>query len=258
MSKKIAEGIDALVLDVKTGKGAVMANENDSAELADMLTGIGSKFSKRVFCFITNMDEPLGYAVGNWLEIVECIECLKGKDVPDLMELTYALGGAMVMLGNKAATIAEGVQKCKAAIRDGSAWNKFLAMVKAQGGDPISVSDLSLYPKSKYTREILATHGGWVKAIDALEIGLTSHSMGAGRVRADAGIDPKAGILLTKKIGDPVTTGELIATCYSDDQAAIEDGVTRAAKAFEYSTAPVPKSVLIRAQPDDHGRPRWV
>ena len=135
MSKKIAEGIDALVLDVKTGKGAVMANENDSAELADMLTGIGSKFSKRVFCFITNMDEPLGYTIGNWLEIVECIECLRGKDVTDLMELTYALGGAMVMLGNKAATIDEGIEKCKAAIRDGSAWKKFLAMVKAQGGD---------------------------------------------------------------------------------------------------------------------------
>jgi pyrimidine-nucleoside phosphorylase len=257
MSKKLAEGIDALVLDVKVGRGAVLPNEADATELANMLTGIGNKFSKKVFCFITSMDQPLGYAVGNWLEIVECVDCLKGKEVSDLMELTYALGGTMVMLGKKAATITEGIDKCREAIQNGSAWNKFLVMVKAQGGDIRYLENPDIYPRSRFTKEVKAGQTGWVNSIDALEIGLSSHSMGSGRTRADSAIDLKAGIILKKKIGDPVKKDEILAICYSDDQEKIESAAKRIDKAFRIFHSPPAPPALVRARPNDQGLPVW-
>ena len=257
MSKKLAEGIDALVLDVKTGKGAIMQNWEDALELASMFIGIGKQFSKKILCLVTDMNEPLGFAVGNWLEIVECIDCLKGKDIPDLMEVTYALGGAMVMLGGKAASIEEGINKCRAAIEDGSAWDKFLVMVKAQGGDTKCLEDPSLYPKSLFTKEIRAPRSGWIKAIDALEIGFAGNILGVGRMKVDDKVDPKAGVIFKKKVGNAVKENEVVAVCYSDDKEKMATGSLRIENAFQYSAEQCAPPTLIHAIIDESGTRAW-
>src|SRR5579862_134978 len=253
MSKKLAEGTDALVIDIKTGAGAFMAQENDAAELADLFAGIGSRFHKKVFCFITDMSQPLGFAIGNWLEIVECVECLRGKDVSDLMEVTYALGGAMVMLGDKAATIDEGIEKCRAAIENGSAWDRFLKMVRTQGGDTKPLENPDTYPKSKFSKEIRATKAGYLAEANALQIGAASHSMGAGRSRTDSSVDLKAGILMKKKIGDVVQVNDVIAVCYSDDENKLNAAARAVERAFRYMPARTTPPTLVLARPDDSG-----
>ena len=185
MSKKLAEGIDALVLDVKTGRGAFMQTLEDSIELAKTLIAIGNKFGKKTIAFITDMSQPLGNAVGNWIEVVECIECMQNKVVTDLMEITYLLGGAMVMLGGRAKSIEEGILKCKESISSGNAFKKFLQMVQHQGGDTSYIHDLSKYPKSKYNLSIQSPTNGFISSIDAQDVGFTGITIGAGRLKVD-------------------------------------------------------------------------
>lgn len=257
MSKKLAEGIDALVLDVKTGNGAMMQVEADAVKLAQTMIGIGKQFSKKVLAFITDMNQPLGYAVGNWLEIVECIDCLKGKDVPDLMEVTYALSGAMIMLGGKAATIQEGIDRCRETIADGRAWRKFLDMARIQGGDTRPLEDPASYPKSRFSVELHAPCNGWVKSIDALEVGLSANVLGVGRVKTDDVVDPKAGVMFLKKIGDPVKQGETLAVCYSDDETKLEAGSTRIANAFQFASEKAAPPPLIHSLLDENGIKQW-
>jgi pyrimidine-nucleoside phosphorylase len=257
MSKKLAEGIDALVLDVKTGKGAIMQNREDAAELASMFIGIGKQFSKKILCLVTDMNEPLGFAVGNWLEILECIDCLKGKNVPDLMEVTYALGGAMVMLGGKASSIDEGMKMCRATIEDGSAWKKFVTMVKVQGGDAKYIENPSLYPKSLFTKEIRSPQAGWIKVINALEIGFAANMLGVGRTKTDDKIDPKAGVIFMKKVGNPVRKDEVIAVCYSDDKEKINNAAKRIENAYQFSPEPCKPETLIHAIIDENGTRKW-
>jgi len=247
MSKKLAEGIDALVLDVKTGRGAFMQSEKDS----------GEKFGKKTIAFITNMDEPLGYAVGNWLEVVESIECLKGKDVRDLMEVTEVLGGAMVMLGGKARTIEDGIRHCKDAVASGRAFDKFREMVRRQGGDVSSIENPGRYPKSACSYEIKASARGTIDEIDSLEVGLAGIMLGAGRMRIEEKIDPKAGILLKKKVGDPVDAGETLAVLYTDRKDSLEEARRRVERAIVIATKPSAGSPLIRALIDDKGVHPW-
>lgn len=257
MSKKLAEGIDALVLDIKTGRGAFMQSREDAIELAKTLIAIGNKFGKKTIGFLTDMSQPIGNAVGNWVEVAECIECMKGKNVADLMEVTYLLSGAMVMLGGKADTIDEGINKCKETISSGSAYNKFLQMVERQGGDVSYIEDLTKYPKSKFTIEIKSNSDGNIVNIDALEVGMTGIQIGAGRMKVDDVIDSKAGILFNKKVGEFVKKGDTIATMFCDDEKKLEIASHRLERAISVSVEPSKLPQLIYAMIDEQGVHEW-
>ncbi len=257
MSKKLAEGIDALVLDVKTGRGAFMRTEEEAIALARTLIAVGKKFGKRSLGFVTDMNQPLGYAVGNWLEVVECIDCLQGRDVPDLMEVTLVLGGAMVFLGKKAKSIEEGMAMCRERIADGSAWKKFRENIRRQGGDASFVENPGKYPKSKCQLQIKSSSTGDIDSIDALEIGFVSIMLGAGRLAVDDRVDPKAGILFHKKVGDSVSPGDALATLYGDDQTRLEGASRRAQKAFNIATEPSVLPPLIHSMVDERGVHPW-
>ena len=235
MSKKLAEGIDALVLDVKTGRGAFMQNYDDSVTLAKQLISVGEQFGKPTAAYITNMDEPLGRTVGNWLEIVECIDGLQGNGPDDLMEVTHQLCGAMIYLGKKARTIEEGVRISKEMIRSGKAWQKFLDIVAEQNGDVHMVQHPQNYPQAKFSAEVTAKSNGYVKSIHSLEVGLTAVTLGAGRQKADDLIDPKAGIFLHKKAGSSVKEGDLMMTVYTDKEEVLAAAVERLDKAVTYT-----------------------
>lgn len=216
MSKKLAEGIDALVLDVKTGNGAFMQTYEDSLALANALVGIGNSMGKKTVGFITDMNQPLGYMIGNWLEVVESVECLKGKNVRDLMEVTYVLGGAMVWLGKKSESLDEGMEKCKTVIANGKAYEKFCQLVKRQGGDTSYLDDPKKYPASAHVIEVPSDRSGFVTGYETMQVGLLAIELGAGRMKVDDVLDMKAGIVITKKIGEAVEQGELLATIYTD------------------------------------------
>ncbi len=257
MSKKLAEGIDALVLDIKTGRGAFMQKREDAIELAQTLIAIGTNFGKTTIGLLTDMNQPLGLAAGNWLEIVECIDCLKGKNIPDLMEVTYALSGAMVMLGGKAKTIHEGIERCKEVIVSGKAYEKFLEMVKQHGGDVSYITNPASYPKSKHIIEIKSTQSGYIAGIDALEIGLTGIQLGAGRMKTDDIIDPKSGIVFNKKMGDKVSVNDTLAVMYVDSESVIASASKRIANAFTCSPTPVQPPTMIHALIDKDGVKEW-
>ncbi len=235
MSKKLAEGIDALVLDVKTGRGAFMQTYDQSVELAQALVGIGNSFGKETIGFITDMNEPLGYAIGNWNEVVESLECLRGREIDDIMKLTYVLGGAMVWLGKKADSIDHGIEQCKEVVANGKAYEKFLELVKKQGGDSTFLENPEKYPRSEYHVEIKSKSRGFVSEIDPLEIGFSGIMLGAGRMKVDDVIDPKAGILLKKKVGEKVKSGDVLAVMDTDSKAAIASVSQRISNAIRIS-----------------------
>lgn len=253
MSKKIAAGIDALVLDIKTGRGAFMQSESDAIDLARTLVAIGERFGKRTVGFLTGMDQPLGFAVGNWLEVVECVDCMQGRDVGDLMDLTYTLGGAMVMAGGKASSPAEGAALCRRAVQEGRAFDKFVELAGRQGADVSFLRQLSAYPRSRHVGEITATRAGVVGAIDALEIGVTGILLGAGRARVEDRVEPKAGILLRKKVGDPVTQGDVLASLYTDRSEMVGPARERILKAYGIQDEIPVAQPLIRAMIDKDG-----
>jgi pyrimidine-nucleoside phosphorylase len=253
MSKKLAEGIDALVLDVKTGRGAFMPTYDRALELATALVGIGNSFGKETVGFITDMNQPLGMMIGNWLEVVESVECLRGKNVPDIMELTYILGGAMVMLGKKASSLKEGMEQCNEVVKNGKAYEKFLQLVKRQGGDTSFIEHPEKYPSSKYSQKINCPLSGFVTAIDSLELGFTGILLGAGRTKVDDVIDPKAGIVLTKKVGDAVNAGDAVAILYTDNKNAIESSAKRIQDAFAVGPSKPNLSPLVISQVDKNG-----
>jgi len=257
MSKKLAEGIDALVLDVKVGRGAFMKTEADAVELAKTLIGIGKSFDKKVIGFLTDMSQPLGYAVGNWLEVKESLDCLKGRDVPDLMEITYLLGGAMLMLGGKATSIEEGTGLCRRAIESGTALDKFMQIVRRQGGDVSYLEDFLKYPASKFMIEIRSPSAGDIDNVDALELGLAAIMLGAGRMKLEDGIDPKAGIVLRKKAGDSVEIGEPLAALFTDSESAAKEARPRVERAFSIATEPSVFPRLIHSMVDDRGVHPW-
>lgn len=257
MSKKIAEGIDALVLDVKTGRGAFMQSESDAIELARTLIEVGKNFGKKTIGFLTDMSQPLGNAVGNWLEVVESIECLQGKNIPDLMEVTLVLGGAMVWMGGKAKSLEAGISECRSALKSGKAWEKFLELVKAQDGDMSYLQNPRKYPRCKYSKEIKSTSSGDIDNIDALEVGFVNIMLGAGRMKVDDAIDPKAGIILKKKVGDSVDAGEILAVLFTDKKDILESAAHRLERAFGIATEPSVSQPLIRSMIDKLGIHPW-
>ncbi|MEM6327339.1 MAG: thymidine phosphorylase [Bacteroidota bacterium] len=251
MSKKLAEGIDALVLDVKAGRGAFMKSTTEARRLAEALVGIGEEFDTPTVALLTRMDVPLGRAVGNGPETAEAIRALHGDaplggDVDDLMEITLSLAGEMIHLGRGADSAGHGRQLAEAAIRDGFAWGVMREMVDAQGGDVSVLDDPSaLHGDSVATVEAPdAASAGVVTALNAYEVGLAAVALGAGRARKEDDVDPRAGFVLLKKPGESVEPGEPLAHIYAthEDQA----DPARLAAAFSFGeTAPVPQPLVL-------------
>jgi len=239
MSKKIASGLDGLVLDVKTGAGAFMPSLEKSRELASTLKDIGEGYGKKVMAFITDMNEPLGYAVGNWLEVRECVECLQGRSVADLMEVSLTLSGAMLLLAEKCSSLEEGIWLAQMQVQNGAAFTKFLEIVEAQKADASVLKDFSRYPKTRFSATLQAEQDGWISQIDAREVGLCSVALGAGRERKEQGIDPKAGILFHKKVGDRIQKGDSILEFFTDREENIDSVLTRLNAAAQISPTSV-------------------
>ncbi|MBX6313633.1 MAG: thymidine phosphorylase [Isosphaeraceae bacterium] len=208
MSKKLAEGIDGLVLDVKTGNGAFMQRLDEARALARAMVAIGRGLGKRMVALITRMDQPLGRAVGNAVEVAESVACLRGQGPADLVDLSVELAAEMVVLGERAASMEEARALCRRAIEDGSALERFRRVVAAQGGDVRAIDDLVRLPQARVVREIPAPRSGVVHALAARPIGQATMLLGAGRARVDSLIDPAVGVLLLKKMGDPVAADE--------------------------------------------------
>lgn len=216
MSKKIAAGADAIVLDVKTGAGAFMKTLADSRELAQAMVAIGHLVGRKTMAVISDMSQPLGVAIGNALEVKEAIATLKGEGPEDLTELCLTLGSHMVYLANQAPTLAASRQKLETAIKDGSALEKFKTLLKAQGGDASVVDDPEKLPKAAYTFELNADETGYVAEITADEVGHAAMLLGAGRATKESVIDLGVGLILNKKIGDYVHQGDSLVTIHSN------------------------------------------
>lgn len=236
MSKKLAEGIDGLVLDIKTGNGAFMKSQKDSIELANSLINTAKSFDKNVIAFITDMNQPLGNYIGNWLEVYESLQVLKGNLKNDLYTLSTKLAGAMIYLGKKAKSLMEGEQIARKKIETGEAFSKFKKIVEVQGGDINYITNPAKYPKSRRIKKVLSDKSGYVKEINAYQIGMASLELGAGRKTKTDVIDSKAGIVFYKKIGDRVKKGELVCELHSESDSKIKLAEEVIIESIKFST----------------------
>jgi pyrimidine-nucleoside phosphorylase len=218
MSKKLAEGIDALVLDVKTGSGAFMKNEKDAAFLADLMVETGERMGKQVVALITDMDQPLGCMIGNALEVIEVVEVLRGQGPEDLRQLCLELAGWMLYLGGVADTVAAGKQQSEKLIASGKALERFRQMVELQGGDPRAIDDPTKLPQAKSTLVVSSSRNGYLSSLQCEQLGTACVILGGGRERKEDSVDPAVGIVLHKKVGDPVAMGEPLATIHYNSE----------------------------------------
>jgi pyrimidine-nucleoside phosphorylase len=223
MSKKLAEGIDALVLDVKIGSGAFMKKEDDAAQLAQLMVETGEQMGKKVVALLTDMDQPLGHAVGNALEVIECIEVMRGGGPDDLRNLTLELSAWMLYLGERTTSVQEGRELAERLIANGAALEKFGEMVRLQGGDERVLENATLLPTARNKMDVKATSGGYVAAMDSEKIGVASLVLGGGRSTKEDVIDPAVGLMVHKKVGDKVTPGEPLCTLYYNSDAQLEE-----------------------------------
>ena len=246
MSKKLAAGSDAIILDVKCGDGAFMTNIDDARTLAKIMVEIGDSAERRTVAAITEMGQPLGLAVGNSLEVIEAIETLKGKGPADITELALRLGGIMVYLGGKADSPEEGLEKTTKALKDGSGLTKLAEFIEAQGGNAEVINDYGLFPQHRFKRELKAEQSGYVAKIKAGQIGFASQLTGAGRATKEDAIDLSAGIRLCRKVGDYVEEGETLAVFCGNDEAKLDAALKEAKEAFEISHEAVEAPVLIK------------
>ena len=245
MSKKLAEGIDGLVLDVKVGDGAFMEHLDQARTLARAMVAIGRGLGKRMRALITRMDQPLGRAVGNAVEVIECVECLRGGGPADLVDLSVELAAEMALMGERATTIEAARELCRKAIADGSALERFRRVVAAQGGDPAAIDDLSRLPAARRRIDLLAPHSGYVTKLRARPIGHATMLLGSGRARVDSIIDPAVGAILHKRVGDSVIVGEPLCTLLVNDEAALERARSMILDAYSFGESPHPPVDLI-------------
>jgi pyrimidine-nucleoside phosphorylase len=246
MSKKIAEGIDALVLDVKYGNGAFMKTPEKAEELARTLIRIGEDFGKSTVACLTSMEQPLGFAIGNWLEVVESLNCLNGKGPEDLMTVTIRLAAHMLVLGKAAPDIATAEKMAHEAIKDGRAMNKFLEICHAQGGDISFLQNPEKYSSAKHIKDVKTDQDGYISTIDTTAVGMAAVKLGAGRLRAEDNIDPTAGIIMHVKLGDRVSAGSKLLTIHTEHAGKIEEAESRLLDAIQISDKPpvLPKLIL--------------
>ena len=246
MSKKLAEGIDALVLDVKTGSGAFMKKEEDSVYLAELMVETGKRMGKKVVALITDMDQPLGRYVGNSLEVEECIAVLRGEGPDDLREICLELSAWMFYLGERAASVAEGKRLAAEMISVGKGLEKFREIVRLQGGDPAAVDDPSRLPHARHRLDVPSPRAGYVAGFECEGMGIASCVLGGGREKKDDQIDPAVGMIVHKKTGDAVAHGEPLCTLHYNADARLEEARGLVERSYRIQPAPpVAKRPLI-------------
>jgi pyrimidine-nucleoside phosphorylase len=246
MSKKLAAGSDKIVLDVTTGSGAFMKNTRDAKKLAKHMVAIGNHAGKETVAILTGMEEPLGFAIGNNMEVKEAIEVLKGDGPEDVKEVSVALAGMMLSLGLENVSHSQGKRMAKKALSSGQAFEKFKEMVQAQGGDIRYVEHPEFFERDAFEGEVLAAEDGFLSGMDTEKIGVAAGLLGAGRETKDSVIDMSAGIYLEKKIGDTVKKGEPIAICYAGTKEKLNRGMAMFESSIRYSKeAPrIPKLIV--------------
>ena len=246
MSKKLAAGSDKIVLDVTTGSGAFMKNTRDAKKLAKHMVAIGNHAGKETVAILTGMEEPLGFAIGNNMEVKESIEVLKGDGPEDVKEVSVALAGMMLSLGLENVSHSQGKRMAKKALSSGQAFEKFKEMVQAQGGDIRYVEHPEFFERDAFEGEVLAAEDGFLSGMDTEKIGVAAGLLGAGRETKDSVIDMSAGIYLKKKIGDTVKKGEPIAICYAGTKEKLNRGMAMFESSIRYSKeAPrIPKLIV--------------
>jgi pyrimidine-nucleoside phosphorylase/thymidine phosphorylase len=245
MSKKLAEGIDGLVLDIKFGDGAFLRPEDAAVELARGMCKIGRRMGKQVTALVTRMDQPLGRAVGNAIEVAESISCLKSDGPEDLMRLSIELAAEMIVLGQRAAILDDARALCQSVVASGEALDRFRRLIEAQGGDPRVVDDPSLLPAPRRRIDIPSPSSGMVHEVRARAIGRATMLLGAGRARVDSTIDPAVGAVLHKKVGDPVASGEPICTLLINDETALGEVLELVKEAYTIAPGPVAELPLV-------------
>lgn len=257
VSKKLASGAQAIVLDVKTGAGALMHTKEQSVELAQTMVRIGCDAGRKMVALVTDMGEPLGSHVGNALEVKEALDVLSGRTEGPLLTVSLELGARMLLLGGAAETIAQGREKLLEKLRSGAGLEKMRQLILAQGGDPACCDDVSRLPQAKVMQDVPAASGGWLSAMDTVRLGNTAQQMGAGRRQKTDLIDPSVGFVLRKRIGDPVTPGEIVATVHAKNQADAETAAKEILSCLSLSPTPVPPCKLIHAFVDSE-QVQWL
>ncbi len=245
MSKKIASGAQKIVLDVTVGKGAFMQTIEDARKLANTMIEIGKLAKRETVCVLTNMDEPLGYAVGNSLEVIEAVRFLKGDMPKDIKQVVLELGSHMIQLAGKGQDLAENKKKMLENIENGKAYEKFLQLVKNQGGDTSYLEDLEKLPKANYIESVKSEKTGYIQEINSKEIGKLAGILGAGRENKEDAIDSSVGIVLTKKIGDSVKTEEVLAYLHANDKVKLQEAKQNIKEIIKIEANPTPKEPVI-------------
>ena len=245
MSKKLAEGIDALVLDVKVGSGAFMKTQVEARRLAQTMVGIGRRMDKKVQALITDMNQPLGYAIGNALEVMEASQTLQNAGPADLTKLSLELAARMIFLGKQAATLEEARMLAEKHLVDGSAYKKLKDVVAAQGGNPQALDNFVLLPNATGMREVTSPRAGYVSSINAQDIGASSNMIGAGRDKKEDSIDPAVGIILEVKMGEKVDAGSVLCRLYYTREDRVDEAADMVEDAFHISSQKPDERELI-------------
>ena len=245
MAKKLAVGLDAVILDVKVGSGAFMKKQVDARRLAQMMVGIGRRLDKRVQALITDMNQPLGYAIGNALEVMEVSQTLQNAGPADLTRISLELAARMIYLGKITKTLDEAREQAQANLLDGSGYRKLKEVIQAQGGNPQVLDRFDLLPNATGAQEITTARGGYVSAIDAELIGQASAMIGAGRNTKEDSIDPAVGVILEVKVGQKIDAGSILCRIYYTSEEHLEDAAALVEDAFKISQQPVEERDLI-------------
>ncbi|PIE33623.1 thymidine phosphorylase [candidate division KSB3 bacterium] len=245
LSKKLAEGIDGLVFDVKVGSGAFMKTYDDALKLAQNLVDIGRMMGKDTVALLTDMEQPLGYCVGNTLEMLESLDVLRGGGPDDVVQLTVELGAYMLKLGRSVDSIEAGRQKMSQVLADGSALEQFLQLVKLQGGDPDVIMQPERFRRTAHQQAVLASRTGYIQSINSEEVGIASMMLGAGRERVDTVIDHAVGIVLKKKVGDNILKGEPLCFLEYNDDARLQEASRKMEEAYSIGDCLPEKRPLI-------------
>ena len=245
MSKKIAAGANKIVLDVTVGSGAFMKNKEDAIMLSNMMKDIGSLADRETVCVLTNMNEPVGHAVGNTLEIIETIECLRGNIPEDIKEIITTIGSYIIKLSGKSDDLEENKKIILENIKNGKAYNKFLELVKSQYGNIEYIENTEKFEKAKYIIPVITDKDGYVEELNAEKVGLISVMLGAGRIKKEDDIDKAVGIILNKKISDEVKAGDILAYIHANDEQKAKEAVEQLKDTYKISEMKVEKEKII-------------
>lgn len=245
MSKKIAAGANKIVLDVTVGNGAFMKNKDDAIELSNMMKDIGVLADRETICVLTNMNEPVGYAIGNTLEIIETIKCLKGNIPEDIKEIITTIGSYIIKLSGKNDNLEENKKLILENIENGKAYNKFLELVQNQGGDIEYIKNIDKFEKAKYIIPVVAEQDGFIEELNAEKVGLISVFLGAGRVKKEDSIDKAVGIVLNKKVSDKVQKGDVLAYVHANDEAKGKEAAREIKEIYKTSEVEIGKEKII-------------